>query len=1145
MRILSRDRRSAGIAPGRNARRAWRLVGALMLLVAGPVLAATYTSAPAPYNWVNPAGHTPVTWSGTRQCSGGGTPVDDDISAPIPLGFTFNFGGVNYTTVQVMSNGRLQFNNNYCGYGTLRTNPRTYPYPIPNGNLVRTLRVYGNDLDPALGGSVTYATLGTAPNREFVVTFTNVPEWDAPGSYFNLQVILYENGTFAYQFGPSNNPSGGHAQIGWELTTSDYGLVSYSTIGALNGTALLFTRTVVTPLAYYRMDAASWSTTAGAVIDSSGNANNASAIGRANTVYPGEVCRGGNIPGNRSASQQNAVATPIDPGTQIGPAGTIDFWYQSNKNWANKNDRMLFDASQAATGNYFFLDLRDQGKLYFGFDDSAGHNFHIETGRYAFGTTNKIKTVPWVHIAVTWDLSAGIMQIYVNGSLAASGSTAGSSGAFGPLNTLYLGDNRSSFIPSMATGGSADGVLDEARIYRQVLTQAQIRYDMNATHSCTALDHFSISVGAGTASTCTPLAVTITAEDAANNVLTGYGGLVDLSDSAGHGDWSVNAANGTLTPGAADSGSATYQFVPADNGTVTLNLADAHADDLTITVSDPVAGVTSTSGTVSFRNNAFVITSTDALGTQVVAGRPQGFNAALWRKDPNTGVCAIATQYSGAKTLKAWYTPDPSDPAGARPPAIGAVTLPAAVPGANNITLTFTSGQAPFTLNTSDVGKFTLGLRDDTSAFAKTLTGGARAIDGTGPTLTVRPFALAIVNVQAGTTPNPGATTAGGAVFTGAGDPFAATVRGVLWQAADDPSNTGSPAPGANLADNPVAPSFAWPTALTAGAPYEPSGGVLGTLALAGSTPATLPAGAYGNGAATATPLSYSEVGAFTLGAQATNYLNTAGVNVSGSAVVGRLTPAWLQTVVTPGCGTAFTYSGQPFTVTATAYNAFGAVTRNYDGTLGFAKTTTFSDAGAGTGGTLSNNVLSGLDYVQGVGTDNTITYTFHKADTAPYNLTVRATDSDGVTSAGHTEGTTEVRSGRVFLQNAFGSELLSLQLPLAIQYYQSTNAGWATNSADTCTALTAADFRLGNWTGALAPGDTSVTGVTLSAGSGAVTLSAPGAGKVGSVDVTGNVPAWLRYDWNPSGGATNPVGRASFGVFKGPGSVIYQRELY
>ncbi|HQU14568.1 MAG TPA: hypothetical protein PLO69_00505, partial [Gammaproteobacteria bacterium] len=258
-------------APGRyRCPRPTRRVGWLLLAVclwlagATPARAATYTSAPTTFGWISPAGHTPVTWSNTSQCSGGGTPVDDDITAPVPLGFTFNFGGVNYTTVQIMSNGRLQFNNNFCGYGTQTIGPpRTYPYPIPNSSQVRTMRVYANDLDPLLGGTITYATLGTAPNREFVVTFTNVPEWGEPSSFFNLQAILYENGDFTYQFGPSNNPSQGHAQIGWELTTSDYALISYSSIGALNGTAIRFSRTVVPVLAYYRMDETSWNGTAG------------------------------------------------------------------------------------------------------------------------------------------------------------------------------------------------------------------------------------------------------------------------------------------------------------------------------------------------------------------------------------------------------------------------------------------------------------------------------------------------------------------------------------------------------------------------------------------------------------------------------------------------------------------------------------------------------------------------------------------------------------------------------------------------------------------------------------------------------------------------------------------------------------------
>lgn len=202
--------------------------------------AATYNSAAEPYAWISTSGHTAATWGGG--CSGGGASVDDDITAELPLGFTFKFGTVNYTTVRIMSNGRLQFNNKYCGNGTASTSPRTYPLNYPDGNVARTMRIYGADFDPSLGGSVTYKTIGSAPTREFVVTWTNIQEWGASGSKFNLQVILEEGGDFVYQFGTSTNPSGGKAQIGWELTTSDYVIHSYTSIGALASTAIRWSK---------------------------------------------------------------------------------------------------------------------------------------------------------------------------------------------------------------------------------------------------------------------------------------------------------------------------------------------------------------------------------------------------------------------------------------------------------------------------------------------------------------------------------------------------------------------------------------------------------------------------------------------------------------------------------------------------------------------------------------------------------------------------------------------------------------------------------------------------------------------------------------------------------------------------------------
>jgi len=182
--------------------------------------AVTYANTATVFNWIDASTHTQVGYNTTPyKFNGGGgcgtTPptLDDTLSDNIPIGFTFMYGGANFTQVRIMTNGRLQFNNNTtCGFGSPVTQ-----LPYPNAGLDYTMRIYGNDLDPTAKSEVpgyntvclnrancyiSYATLGTAPNRSFVVTWSNVPEWAAGGSTsgnYNLQVILQENGEFIYR----------------------------------------------------------------------------------------------------------------------------------------------------------------------------------------------------------------------------------------------------------------------------------------------------------------------------------------------------------------------------------------------------------------------------------------------------------------------------------------------------------------------------------------------------------------------------------------------------------------------------------------------------------------------------------------------------------------------------------------------------------------------------------------------------------------------------------------------------------------------------------------------------------------------------------------------------------------------------------
>jgi len=58
--------------------------------------------------------------------------------------------------------------------------------------------------------------------------------------------------------------------------------------------------------------------------------------------------------------------------------------------------------------------------------------------------------------------------------------------------------------------------------------------------------------------------------------------------------------------------------------------------------------------------------------------------------------------------------------------------------------------------------------------------------------------------------------------------------------------------------------------------------------------------------------------------------------------------------------------------------------------------------------------------------------------------------------------------------------------------------------------------------------------------------LAAPGSGNNGAVTVTATAPSWLKYLWSASSGVpSNPAAMATFGLFPGPSSRIYQREVY
>ena len=147
----------------------------------------------------------------------GGTKLTlgDDEAASVTIPFSFTFYGTSFSSVKVSSNAMLVFGANPA---TAYDN-RPLPDPMtPN----RILAPLWDDLSPPNGGGIWYRTVGTAPNRRFVVAWVGVPHYLAVSHKVTLEAILEEgtNGiVFQYQDVSSGDPTldyGADASVGME-----------------------------------------------------------------------------------------------------------------------------------------------------------------------------------------------------------------------------------------------------------------------------------------------------------------------------------------------------------------------------------------------------------------------------------------------------------------------------------------------------------------------------------------------------------------------------------------------------------------------------------------------------------------------------------------------------------------------------------------------------------------------------------------------------------------------------------------------------------------------------------------------------------------------------------------------------------------
>jgi hypothetical protein len=1165
--------------------------------LAEPAHAITYTNTSVPFNWIDASTHAKIGYNTTPYKFNGGTALgcgtapptlDDNISDNIPIGFTFMYSGINFTNVRIMSNGRLQFNNTTCGYGSPVTQ-----LPYPDAGLNYTMRIYGNDLDPTLQSEVagyntvctdrstcyvSYATLGSAPYRSFVVTWNNVPEWTgtntASGSY-NLQIILQENGEFIYQYGADTpGPQNTTAQIGWQADINDYDVpaVGFPT----NNTAIKFY--IPRPVVEYRMEQTSWTTAAGQVLDTSGNSRHGTRLGNAQTISSGKVCRGANIPQNGNVNTIDAINTGISIPNTVGNAGTITFWYQGNSAWSggSTQDAQLLDAT-VVNGQWFFLVRRGGntnsggGRLRFVITDSLGN---IRTAETAAIT---VTAGTWKHIAISWNFNAlggsnqDRMSIYVDGILQTTLNFTTNGTLSSQIGTLYVGDNRSGFTGQNGTGRSTDGALDELRIYNYEGGLALIQRDMNQAGIC--LDHYAISY-TGTPQTCQPTPVTITAHSSGHTqvIMPNNTTQITLSTSTGKGDWSLLNGYGVFSNGTTDDGIATYLFNGEYQavfglshtvvGTVNINVTDGQIVESAL--EDPSLVFSACGKPFGFNCvEAGANALTGHLFTKL-AGTAFSFDVVALKDTNNDGIAdAVETAY--ASDTDKTVTVELVDGSGNTVCSSRTALSPAV-----SQTLAFTKANQPTEQGRKSTTPMTVAKAyPDLRCRVRDANQSPNIIGCSTDDFAVRPGAVTLSTSASATPPSAlaapkikaGATfTVIAATSTTATDVYTGALT------LDTGKLTAQTTTQDTTQQNGGTVGALSPASLTANQSPAPSGNAnyteVGHLYLA--------PGAYRDDAYTTVDQPNDCVSSTTGDANLADTLSGGkyGCSIGNKTAVafGRFVPDHFDTEVSPICGT-FSYSGQPFPAKITAKNSSGTTTQNYANN--FAKNTTLSDAN-GAAGSFSPTPLPYSAYIAGVADKSispySITFTFANKLTTPATIKLRAVDTDGVSSATGAEGTTSIRSGRLVLQNAYGPETAPLSMPLRTEYYDTINliSKFFTNTLDNnCTSVyldptlnlhpdlqlnTGAGWVAGNTTMSIGSGTTKATiaHTPFVSGQAGLSFSGPGAGNIGFVDVQIiNMPSWLQFDWDNNGSLdVNLNARANFGIYRGNDRIINWREI-
>jgi MSHA biogenesis protein MshQ len=388
---------------------------------------------------------------------------DDDDKQTVAIGFPFQFDNTLYNNVTILTNGILKF-------GAIERMHRDYRNEeLDTNEGDRFIAVYWDDLVDDASSSVTYGNSGTAPDRKFIVNWTNVRAYSNNLRY-DFQVVLYENGDIRYRYN-NNTANGQSATIGLEIDDTDFVQYSYNQVSVEVSFDLLFRNLLLTlpdPIVQYRLDEVSWDGSAGEVIDSTLN----------------------NLHGRSYSGADTDNTTPALGST----IGTCNYGvFDGSNDYVEIPDNNLLDYSNNfSVGAWIKIDSIPTSGLKTILSKDENYEFHVNSSGQInwwwrtsilnqvreFNSTGTITPGAWHHVVISF--TTANQKIFIDGNEAGSANFVENARTNSDPIQLASDQNTS--------GRYFNGDIDEVNIFDQALTSLQAKELMDSTRPCSSIN---------------------------------------------------------------------------------------------------------------------------------------------------------------------------------------------------------------------------------------------------------------------------------------------------------------------------------------------------------------------------------------------------------------------------------------------------------------------------------------------------------------------------------------------------------------------------------------------------------------------------------------------------------------------------------